>query len=89
MVRNADWSHTYCEPEAGNVRYPSTAREAVRGYAYVYSKDLNYVRDLQLYHEVQVWSQDHWVPFNGTNLQDREEPEPPPESFSEENDPNW
>ena len=90
MPKNADWQDTYCSPETGNVRYPSSAKESVGGFAYVYTQDLKYVRELEAHHFVQVWNSGSWVRFDGSNLDHRIEPEGPPQFEPDENqDPNW
>ncbi len=90
MPKNADWQDTYCSPDTGNVRYPSSAKESVGGFAYVYTQDLKYVRELEAHHFVQVWNSGSWVRFDGNNLEDRNEPEEPPQFDPDENqDPNW
>lgn len=90
MSKNADWRETYCSPDTGNARYPSSAKESVDGYAYIYTQDLKYLHELASFHIVQVWNGSGWAPFDGRSPAEREEPEGPP-SFEpdEPEDPNW
>nr|AAK28588.1 hypothetical protein [uncultured bacterium] len=90
MPKNADWQDTYCSPDTGNVRYPSTAKESIGGFAYVYTQDIKYVRELDINHFVQVWDGKSWTRFDGQNLGQRAEVEGPPQfDPDEEEDPNW
>ena len=90
MEKNLGWKDTYSSPEAGNVRYPSTANQAVGGYADVYALDLKCVRELATRNTVHVFIEDRWVSFDGYNLAERAEPEAPP-AFEKDapEDPNW
>lgn len=63
--KNADYKDTYCDPTAGNIRYPSTARGAVDGWAYVFTQDVNYANDLAGKHLVEVRCRDGWRQFTG------------------------
>lgn len=66
MVRNADWKDTYCTPEVGNVRYPSSVAEAVGGWAYVYTADDDYPAHLAFHGPaVQVRYKNRWLPYQG------------------------
>lgn len=66
MFKNLDYKSTYCEPEYGNIRYPSGVKEAYDGWAYVFTQDINYVRDLTVYHVVEVRvGKSEWIPFSG------------------------
>ena len=91
MPKNMDWRDTYCSPETGNLRYPSSAKESVAGFAYVYTQDLKYARELAAFNAVEGWNNDRWVQFDGYSLGSREEPQAPPEVEGREEpaDPNW
>lgn len=66
MVKMALGMETYASAETGNVRYPSTAREAENGWAYVLSKDKRYVRELAHHNHVEVRHDDGgWSKFHG------------------------
>lgn len=64
--KNMEYGNTYCSPEAGNIRYPSSAKASVGGWAYVFTQDLEYAAGLGLYRPVNVRFEDQWVPFSGT-----------------------
>lgn len=66
MVTNADYQATYTTPEHGVVRYPSSAKESVNGWAYVFTKDESYPADLQSKgHMVQVRFDNQWIAYDG------------------------
>ncbi len=65
MPKNMDFSDTYCSPDEGNVRYPSVAKKSFNGWAYVYTKDPDYVNDLSLHHRVEVRDNKRWVIYSG------------------------
>lgn len=66
MVRNADWKDTYCSPGEGNVRYPSDAKEAVDGWAYMFTKDEAVPADMRSKrHAAQVRVGNSWVAYSG------------------------
>jgi len=90
MPVNMDWEDTYTTPEFANVRYPSVASKSINGWAYVLSKDEDYVQRLSHYHKVEVRDGTNWVPFTG-ELPDLGElvQEPPPYAGDEETDPNY
>lgn len=91
MSKNMDYEDTYSTPEFGNVRYPSTAKKAINGWAYVYSKDSAYVFGLSQHHDVQVREGDRWIKYDG-HLPETEDligQEPPPYLGEDDSDPNY
>lgn len=91
MPKNMDYQETYSTPEYANVRYPSTAQKAINGWAYIYSKDENYVFGLSQHHVVEIRSGDHWVRYSG-HLPDTDQltgHEPPPYTHEEDEDQNY
>ena len=91
MPVNMDWENTYSTPDFANVRYPSVAAQSVGGWAYVFTKDEDYVRRLSYYHHVVVRVDDRWVLFSGElpDPDDSMEMEPPPYAGDEELDPDY
>lgn len=63
--RNDDYKNTYTSPEYGNVRYPSSSRSAIKGWAYVFTQDRNYVERLSHNHLVEVKSEGVWCAYAG------------------------
>jgi len=64
--KNMEYENTYCNPEAGNIRYPSSAKASVRGWAYVFTQDHEYAAGLGFHRAVYVRFEDQWVPFSGS-----------------------
>lgn len=65
MYKNMDYKDTYCCPSGANIRYPSNAKDSIKGWAYIFTQDNEYVNDLQVYYLVQVRTGDGWVGYTG------------------------
>ena len=90
MHVNMDYQDTYSTPEFANVRYPSVAAKSIDGWAYVLTKDEDYVQRLSHHHNVEVRVDDMWVTFTGELLDpDDLGQEPPPYAGDSESDPNY
>lgn len=61
--KQSDWKETYCEPTAGNIRYPSSAPGTYEGWAYVFTQDHDYADDLAHNHAVEIRTRDGWRHF--------------------------
>jgi hypothetical protein len=91
MGVNADWQETYTTPEYANVRYPSSAKKAICGWAYVRTIDQEYVDRLSGEILVQVKRDQAWVRYDGV-LPKPYEQDFPPEDLGrewEDEDPNY
>lgn len=53
--------NTYCEPEFGNVRYPSTSKNAVDGLAYACIRDPEHLYGLAQHHAAEIFQKGQWV----------------------------
>jgi hypothetical protein len=91
MFVNMDYQDTYSTPEFANVRYPSVVAKSINGWAYVLTKDEDYVQRLSHHHNVEVRVGDRWVPYSGElpDPDDLKGAEPPPYAGDEEADPNY
>ncbi len=65
MYKNTDYKDTYSNPDFANVRYVSDAKASISGWAYVFTKDEEYVSDLAFHREVQVKFENQWCPYSG------------------------
>lgn len=63
--KQLDFKGTYTTPTYANVRYSSSAKESIDGWAYVFTKDSGYVEDLAFNRPVEVKMDGAWVPFSG------------------------
>lgn len=88
MFKNMDYQDTYSTPEFANVRYPSVAAKSINGWAYVFSKDEEYVYGLSQHHSVEVRTGDHWVPYT-SSLPEIDDLESPPYFEDEDTDTNY
>ncbi|MBX3702083.1 MAG: hypothetical protein KF903_13915 [Dokdonella sp.] len=79
MFKNMDYQDTYASPEHANVRYPSSAKQSIGGWAYVFSQDAEYVYGLSRHHDVQVKTTSGWARYSGKlpNPEDLVEEDPP------------
>ena len=91
MFKNMDYQDTYSAPEFANVRYPSAAAKSINGWAYVFTKDEQYVYGLSQHYNVEVRAGDYWAPYNGSlpDTDDLTGPEPPPYAGEEDADPSY
>lgn len=85
MYKNMDYKNTYCAPHYANVRYPSDAAASIDGWAYVFTQDEDYVRDLSVNHNVEVQFRSQWEVFSG-NLPSAGEMNAEPETSPDEDD---
>jgi len=91
MFKNMDYGDTYSTPQFANVRYPSTAAKSINGWAYIFTKDKEYVYGLSQHHSVEVRTGDRWFSYIGElpDADDLTGPEPPPYGEDKDADPNY
>jgi hypothetical protein len=63
--KHLDFLGTYTKQIYANVRYVSSAKESIDGWAYIFTKDSGYVEDLAYNRRVEVKMDGEWVPFSG------------------------
>lgn len=90
MYVNVEYRDTYTRPEFANARYPSSAEQSIDGWAYILTKDPDYLHRLAHYHLVEVRENGEWVPFQGQiDEAGGYDDEPPPFAGNDESDPNY